>query len=146
MLERIGVAALLVVAGLATFGTGGSVAATGPTRCATPAATVTGGRELHAPTTRGEVWALPLNPTPPKVGDSLKIVWRVTGKGPLHVRFRDPQGRTHPLVFGPQRHSSSTFRHPGEEWGTGFAFDTPGCWTIRVRRSGADSTVGIRVV
>jgi len=136
------VAALLVVTGVTALDDAGSVAAT--SRC-TASSTLTTSGEFHAPAKRGEVWALALGAVPPMVDQTLKIVWRVTGKGPLRVHFRDPSGRAHPLSFGPQRHGASSFRHPGAEWGTGFAFDAPGCWTVRVTRTGADATVGIRV-
>jgi hypothetical protein len=137
------VAVLLVVAGLATISDAGAVEAT--RRCATPS-TLTAHGDFNAAAKRGEVWALPLGEVPPADGQTLKVVWRVTGKGPLRVHFRDPSGRAHPLAFGPQRHGASSFRHPGAEWGTGFAFDAPGCWTVRVTRAGADATVGIRVI
>ena len=117
-----------------------------PRRPVCPASTLTqAGTPVHAPSARGSVWALPFNDVPPAVGDTVKIVWRVTGKGRLHVVFRDPSGARHPLDFGPEEHSASSFRHPGREWGTGFTFDSTGCWTIHVERVGTSSTVGVRV-
>jgi hypothetical protein len=105
----------------------------------------TGGTEYRAPSARGEVWALPLGAVPAMIGDQLKVVWRVTGRGPLRVVARDPSGRRHALAFGPEPHLTSSFRHPGREWGTGFTLDAPGCWTVTVRRQGAVATVGIPV-
>lgn len=139
MLARLGLVALLTVAGVAT----GAPPAAAARPCTGPSTLAAGG-EFRAHTTRGEVW-LSFGEVPPTVGQSLKIVWRVTGKGPLRVQFRDPSGRRRPLTFGPERHRASSFRHPGAEWGTGFAFDARGCWTVDVERVGAAATVGIRV-
>jgi hypothetical protein len=74
---------------------------------------------------------------PPRAGDELKIVWRMTGKGPLKVRFTAPNGKRKPLTFGPVAHSNagSSYQRPGDEWGTGFRFNTSGCWHIRLTRS-----------
>ena len=93
----------------------------------------------------GHAWALAFGALPATVGQDLKVVWRVTGTGPLRVTFRDPSGDRHPLEFGPEEHSASSFRHPGREWGTGFTFDAPGCWTVQVARTGTVATVGIPV-
>lgn len=131
---------------VATLGAAPARAEAPPVQSCSAASTLrAGGEEFRAPATRGEVWALPLNHVPPIVGQSVKIVWRVTGSGPLRVVFRDPTGARHPLEFGPQRHGASTFRRPGQEWGTGFAFDAPGCWTIQVRRTGTSARVGVLV-
>jgi hypothetical protein len=100
---------------------------------------------LRAASKHGEVWALPFGTVPPTVGQDLKIVWRVTGRGPLLVTFRNPSGHKHSLTFGPELHSASSFQRPGREWGTGFTFDATGCWTIQVKRSGTSATVGVRV-
>jgi hypothetical protein len=97
------------------------------------------------PARSGRVWALALGAVPATVGHDVKVVWRVTGTGPLKVTFRDPTGDRHALAFGPEEHSASTFEHPGREWGTGFSFDTPGCWTVQVARTGTVGTVGIPV-
>jgi hypothetical protein len=99
----------------------------------------------RVPSAGGTVWGLPIGRVPPSVGDDLKVVWRVTGRGPLRVSFTDPAGRRRPLSFGPERHVVSTFVHPGAEWGTGFRFDRPGCWTIRLARTGTRATVRLGV-
>jgi hypothetical protein len=73
---------------------------------------------------------------PPRAGDEVKIVWRMTGKGPLEVSLIGPNGRPKPLTFGPTAHGlASSYQRPGEEWGTGFRFDASGCWHIRLTRS-----------
>ena len=73
---------------------------------------------------------------PPRAGDEVKIVWRMTGKGPLKVKVTGPNGKKKSLAFGPVAHSGgSSYQRPGDEWGTGFRFGTPGCWHIRLTRS-----------
>jgi hypothetical protein len=72
---------------------------------------------------------------PFRVGDQVKIVWRMTGTGPLAVTQIAPDGSTRPLTFGPSYHTSSSYHRPGQEWGTGFTFNVTGCWTIRLTRT-----------
>ena len=103
------------------------------------------GVDFRVPARSGRAWAFAFNELPATVGQDVKVIWRVTGKGPLRVMFRDPSGDRHPLEWGPDEHSASSFVHPGREWGTGFSFDAPGCWTVRVARTGTVATVGVRV-
>jgi hypothetical protein len=102
--------------------------------------------EIHVAAAAAQLWGLALGPgrVPPRVGDELKIVWHMTGTGPLRVVFRDPGGRVQPLVFGPERHGSSSDHRPGDEWGTGFRFPTRGCWHIHLARN--DATADVRLV
>jgi hypothetical protein len=100
---------------------------------------------VRVPNERGTIWALAQGQVPPRVGDSLKVVWRVTGSGPLRITFTSPSGKPKALDFGPEPHLVSTFHHPGDEWGAGFGFDAPGCWKIRLAREGARATVQLTV-
>lgn len=129
----------------ATFGlVPASAHAAGTNRCV-GASALSDGTDFRVPATSGRAWALAFGALPATVGQDLKVVWRVTGRGRLRVTFRDPSGARRPLEFGPDEHSGSSFEHPGREWGTGFAFDAPGCWTVRVARTGTVATVGIPV-
>jgi hypothetical protein len=104
------------------------------------------GNELHGTTTNGELWGIAMGPhIPPRVGDPLKIVWRMTGHGPLHVAVVRPDGSTSRLTFGPERHDRSTYRRPGDEWGTGFRFDRAGCWSIRLTRADTSGAVRLEI-
>jgi hypothetical protein len=94
----------------------------------------------------GSVAALVFGTLPPHAGTELKIVWRVTGTGPLDVRATRPDGTRSPLTFGPEEHGGSTFHRPGDEWGTGFLFDAQGCWLLDVRRGEVTASVPIEVV
>ena len=119
--------------------------------CATPTPFGKNGaapHEVHGKSAKGSLWGLALGPghIPPHAGDELKIVWRMTGKGPLHVTFTGPDGKRHPLVFGPERHlGGSTYHRPGDEWGTGFRFATKGCWHIHMARTNTAGDVWIDV-
>ena len=97
------------------------------------------------PSRRGRVWALPLGHLPVEVGGDLKVVWRATGRGPLRVVFKNPNGQVQ-TFDGPTPHSlASNFDRPGDEWGTIFHFDVPGCWTIGLSRSGTSARVRVTV-
>jgi hypothetical protein len=77
------------------------------------------------------------------VGVEVKIVWRMTGTGDLDVRLIDPDGHRKALAWGPEPHGGSTYHRPGDEWGTGFEFDQPGCWEIRMSRDTSHASVWI---
>jgi hypothetical protein len=49
------------------------------------------------------------------------------------------------LVFGPERHSASSYHRPGDEWGTGFRFETAGCWHIHLARTDTSGDVWLEV-
>lgn len=68
------------------------------------------------------------------VNTDVKIVWRVTGHGDVTFYATGPSGHRVRPQWGPDPHTDSTFRYPGREWGTGFVFPAPGCWTIHVQR------------
>lgn len=74
-------------------------------------------------------------PSPARVNESVKIVWRMTGSGPLRLSAVSPTGRTVRLQWGPDWHLSSNFHRPGEEWGAGYRFVSPGCWRLHAQRT-----------
>lgn len=87
----------------------------------------------------------PTGPLPIRAGDELKIVWRMTGAGDLSVTYQAPDGSPVTLTFGPEAHSGSSYDRPGDEWGTGFKFDEPGCWHIHLERTEGSGDVWIAV-
>ncbi len=97
--------------------------------------------------TDAQLWGLALGPghVPPRVGDELKVVWRMTGAGPLRISFTSPAGTRQPLVFGPEAHAASNYHRPGDEWGTGFRFTTAGCWHIHFARTTGAADVWLKV-
>jgi hypothetical protein len=82
---------------------------------------------------------------PIKSGEEVKIVWHVTGRGPLSIRYFNPSGNSRPLTFGPKEHLDSSFNRPGDEWGAGFRFDVRGCWHIRLSRAGTSADAWLAV-
>lgn len=69
-----------------------------------------------------------------RVGQEVKIVWRMTGTGDLAITVISPSGQSAPLTFGPEPHGGSTYERPGDEWGSGYRFDEPGCWHLHLER------------
>jgi hypothetical protein len=116
-------------------------------RCARPAVFDRArGNEVRAVGSKGQAWGLVMGPhVPPRLGDPLKIVWRVTGSGPLDVRLIRPDGRSGTLTFGPEPHAVSTYHRPGDEWGTGYRFDQRGCWTITLSRAGTLAGIDVLI-
>jgi hypothetical protein len=85
---------------------------------------------------------------PVGVDEQVKIVWKITGVGELHLTSIAPDGRVHPLQWGPDAHllGSSTYRRrPGQEWGAGYLFTQPGCWDLRAIRGNATADVWLNI-
>lgn len=94
------------------------------------------------------LWGLLMFPhkLPARVGDQEKIVWRMTGAGPLNLTAIGPDGKHHRPTWGPDAHLGSTWHKPGDEWGAGYVLTAPGCWDLRAVRGNATADVWIRVV
>ncbi|MEV0198121.1 hypothetical protein [Nonomuraea sp. NPDC050691] len=92
-----------------------------------------------------EVWGLLFAPAPFERGREVKIVWRMTGEGPLTVTATLPDGTRARRTFGPEQHGGSTWKRPGEEWGTGFVFPKPGCWRFDLTRTRGTGRVWLPV-
>jgi hypothetical protein len=80
-----------------------------------------------------------------RVGDEIKIVWRMTGTGDLAITATGPSGRSVPLRFGPEPHGGSTYERPGDEWGSGYLFDESGCWHLHLERLASAGDVWLEV-
>jgi hypothetical protein len=78
---------------------------------------------------------MPTAPLPVRAGDEVKIVWRMTGSGPLRLSFTGPRGQVGTLQWGPEPHGGSTYDRPGEEWGAGYRFPVAGCWRLHAERT-----------
>ncbi len=146
MHRRVAVAiavCVIATAWMSSSGAGGVGRSTARTRTSARCATASvftswSANEVRGTVSSGTLYGLLLGPAraPLHAGDELKIVWRMTGDGPLKVRFVGPDGKRHALAFGPTAHGAgSSYQRPGDEWGTGFRFTTPGCWHIRLTRS-----------
>jgi hypothetical protein len=83
---------------------------------------------------------LPLHAGPAPI----KIVWRMTGTGPLQVVADGPRGaQTAPTFL--DKHSSSSWTRPGDERGTGIVFNVPGCWEVHLWRDDTNGSVSFVV-
>jgi hypothetical protein len=83
--------------------------------------------------------------SPVRVHEDVKIVWRITGSGALRLVTIGPDGRPYRLQWGPDPHLSSSYRRPGNEWGAGYRFTEPGCWTLRAIRGTGSATVWLQI-
>lgn len=91
--------------------------------------------ELRGTVTGGELWALlGGGQLPEPKGLQVKIIWRLTGNGDLHLSATGPTGPTIRPDWGPQAHGGSSWERPGDEWGAGFTFPVAGCWDIHAAR------------
>jgi hypothetical protein len=79
------------------------------------------------------------------VGQTYKIVWRVTGTGQARFSASSPGSAPVAPVWGPEGPRGSSFHYPGDEWGTGFVFPTPGCWTIHVTRDDMSGSLSLPI-
>ncbi|TDD08803.1 hypothetical protein E1292_10825 [Nonomuraea deserti] len=140
-----------VASGVASPAPSGVASGTpGPGRsdgCAEAVAPAGGGfPEVQGTARDAELWGLLfVKKTPLHHGDEIKIVWRMTGEGPLRVKATLPDGAAAKLVWGPEQHDGSTWRRPGQEWGTGFVFPKPGCWKVELTRTRGSGHVWLAV-
>lgn len=92
------------------------------------------------------VWARGGNATfTGAVGRPIKIVWRMTGSGPLRLAATSPTGTATGPASGPQEQGSN-WNRPGDEWGSSFVFAEPGCWQIQASRDSSVADLWIVLV
>lgn len=104
--------------------------------------------EVEGTSDQIQMWGLimadgPDDPLPANEG--VKIVLRITGSGPLRLVTLDPGGREHRLEWGPEPHLTSSYTRPGDEWGAGYRFTKPGCWTLRATRGTSSASVWLDI-
>jgi hypothetical protein len=92
-----------------------------------------------------QLHGLVFNSLPIRVGDSVKIVWRMTGTGDLATTATGPDGVSMTPEWGPQAHEGSTYQRPGDEWGVGYRFTMAGCWQLHLARRDTAGDVWLRV-
>jgi hypothetical protein len=96
-------------------------------------------------TGEAQFWALLFYTPPLAAGSDVKIVFRMTGSGPITLRAKEANGTEVSPVSGPQLHAGSNWDRPGDEWGTIWVFPTPGCWQIHARRGETTAEMTIAV-
>jgi hypothetical protein len=84
-----------------------------------------------------ELWGLIFGPVPMAHSKEQKIVWRMTGEGPLKIKATHRDGTPAKLVWL-EEHGGSSWQRPGYEWGTGFVFPKPGCWKVELKRTSGE--------
>jgi hypothetical protein len=95
---------------------------------------------------KGEMWALLFFDTA-HANEDKKIVWRITGTGEeFHAQAQNENGKVILPIWGPDYHGGSTWNRPGQEWGTGFNFPEPGCWTITVTQGETIGEIALDVL
>jgi hypothetical protein len=82
-----------------------------------------------------ELWGLLFTMVPLPMGKRIKIVWRMTGSGPLRIVVRSADGTLAKRWFGPEPHGGSNWHRPGDEWGSGFVLTKRGCWGFHLTRT-----------
>jgi hypothetical protein len=113
-------------------------------RCRPPSPTSrsdTGFVEVRGSARGATLWGLVFARVPLPVGEEVKIVWRMTGSGPLRVAATLSDGTPAGRTFGPEAHSGSNWKRPGDEWGTGFVFPKAGCWDLHLARASGSGDV-----
>ena len=93
----------------------------------------------------GELWALLFFKTAWAKADQ-KIIWRITGEGDTFKAQAQSESGTVIQPIWQEYHEGSTWERPGEEWGTGFNFPEPGCWTITVTYGETTGTISLKVL
>ncbi|HSK89241.1 MAG TPA: hypothetical protein VK880_12830, partial [Anaerolineales bacterium] len=96
----------------------------------------------------GEIWAL-LFFGEAHANEELKIVWRIDAPEPgTEVRFQahNEEGTIIQPIWGPTFHPESTWERPGLEWGIGFNFPEPGCWTITATLGETEGEISLEVL
>jgi hypothetical protein len=106
-----------------------------------------GGPEVIGRGIGARLYGLVMAPRFPLVAGSpvVKIVWRMTGSGPLKLAAYDPRGARVALVWGPEAHGGSNYLRPGDEWGSGYRFRHSGCYRLTARRTEGSADVWLRV-
>jgi len=94
----------------------------------------------------GEIWAL-LFFDQAHAKQEAKIVWRITGTGKqFDITAQHEDGTIIHPIWGPEYHGGSNWERPGEEWGTGFNFPEPGCWTLTVTLGATTGEIRLQVL
>jgi hypothetical protein len=105
-----------------------------------------GGRQVEGTGHGAELWGLLFFAHSPRAGHQVKIVWRMTGNGPLKLTATGPGQRHLRPAWGPEPHGGSNWDKPGKEWGSAFDFTAPGCWDLHATREEASADIWIQVI
>ncbi len=101
--------------------------------------TMVAGPEIEGTSANASLWALLFQPL--TTGQDIKIAWRMTGSGSLHLVAIGPQEQHIQPDWGPEAHLGSNWNRPGNEWGAGFTFTAAGCWDLHATRDDASGDI-----
>jgi hypothetical protein len=108
-------------------------------QAAGPPSPLAGTNELKGSTGSGELWAFVEQGLPVRAGHPWKIIWSISGSGPLRIAGSQQDGTQAQVTFGPVEHISSTWHRPGSQWGSAMLFSKAGCWRLHCA---TDTTAG----
>ena len=100
--------------------------------------------EVQGTATGVQLWALFFADMPIHPKQEIKIVWRMTGAGDLHLVAVSPRGIRIPPDWT-QEHGGSNWQRPGQEWGSGITFPVAGCWDQHATRGTSSGDVWLVV-
>ena len=149
-MRRAAIAVALLLVGCGSADKPAPPAVTGPAAsCADPSPIAVGdqGPEITGRGRGAQLHGLIMVPRYPIAAgrSTVKIVWRMTGRGPLKLAAYDANGRRERLAWGPEEHGGSNYRRPGDEWGSGYRFPHAGCYRLTARRTVGSAEAWLRV-
>lgn len=118
----------------------------GATGCMPPSPiqpAVVAGPEIEGTSANASLWVLLFQPL--TTGQDIKMAWRMTGSGRLHLVAIGSQGQQVRPDWGPEAHLSSNWNRPGDEWGAGFTFSVAGCWDMHATRDDTSGDVWLEI-
>jgi hypothetical protein len=102
--------------------------------------------EIPGRASSATLWALAFADHPFVAAREVKIAWRMTGVGPLHLSATNLDTRqTVAPLYGAEPHTSSSWHRPGDEWGSVWVFPAQGCWRITAARSIGTGSITVTV-
>lgn len=144
-------AVLLAVCAAALSGSPTHAASGRLVGCTTPSPLIPAGGstipQVRGAAPGGELWAVLPYPSPEPAYTLLKIVFYMTGSGPLHLSAVGPGGRTAEPSGGPDLHGpgSGPAAHPGDNWGSEWVFNAAGCWRLHAQRTDVAGNIWLDV-
>ncbi len=160
----IGFAAMIGVGGCASYGGRAPARAAGSAGASDGAATTSSGAgaapagcagalstpQAELPATGGRAWVWFQSALPPVAGKAVKVVWKfdgtTAGNGSFGLRLDKSGGSSVGPIGGEFHMSSSWTLGSGFEWGSFFAFQSPGCWQVRAHDGQVKATIRVDVV
>jgi hypothetical protein len=122
--------------------------------CAPPSPANADSGEARGAARTGDLWAAGFlaNLAEPRaaalrdvVGKKIKILWRMRGSGGVVLTATAPDDSS-VLPAEVSRHGWSTWNRPGDEWGSIFVLNQPGCWQIHAERADNEGDLWLLVL